>query len=194
VNDDPSRDVQKNLIFDNSARIERTYDVAAAYRLARAEVRVQLPLGALSACGKTWSFRAPRAHEIVGSNPTMLTEFHCGGVRAGTGRRLLIVVAQVRFLSPQLDRLRKSSGRMRSLSRKQVRDEFPLCVRVPRLPPEEIMCPWPSGKGARLPPWIGGFDSRGALWIGSVAQRQSRCLLGISSWVRVPPVTPLNAG
>ena len=37
------------------------------------EVRVQLPLGA------------------------------CGGVRAGTGRRLLTVPTQVRFLSPQLE-------------------------------------------------------------------------------------------
>ena len=36
------------LIFNNSARNSRTHDVAAAYRLARAEVRVQLPLGAFS--------------------------------------------------------------------------------------------------------------------------------------------------
>ena len=32
--------------FDNSARNSSTHDVAAAYRLAKAEVRVQLPLGA----------------------------------------------------------------------------------------------------------------------------------------------------
>ena len=51
----------------------------------------------------------PRGHEIVGSNPTTLTENSCGGVRAGTGRRLLTVTTQVRFLSPQLDEW-KSSG------------------------------------------------------------------------------------
>ena len=78
--------------------------------------------------------RVPRAHENVGSNPTTLTEEHCGGVRAGTGRRLLIVTTQVRFLSPQLNEW-KSSGWMRSLPRKQVSRESGLWVRVPRLPP-----------------------------------------------------------
>ena len=55
--------------------------------------------------------RVPRAHENVGSNPTTLTEIHCGGVRAGTGPGApgLIVTTQVRFLSPQLDE-GKSSG------------------------------------------------------------------------------------
>ena len=51
----------------------RAHDVTAACRLAMPEVRVQLPLGA------------------------------CGGVRAGTGRRLLTAPTQVRFLSPQLE-------------------------------------------------------------------------------------------
>ena len=35
-----------SLIFDNSARLFCTHDVAAACCLARAEVRVRLPLGA----------------------------------------------------------------------------------------------------------------------------------------------------
>lgn len=78
----------------------RTHDVAEAYRLAMAEVRVQLPLGALLQLR-----RRPR----------------CGGVRAGTGRRLLIVMTQVRFLSPQLDQLWKPSDWMRNLPRKQAR-------------------------------------------------------------------------
>ena len=43
----------------------------------------------------------PRAHEIAGSNPAVLTLF-CGGTRAGTGRRLLTAPTQVRFLPPQL--------------------------------------------------------------------------------------------
>ena len=42
----------------------------------------------------------PRAHEIAGSNPAILT--YCGGTRAGTGRRLLTAPTQVRFLPPQL--------------------------------------------------------------------------------------------
>ena len=51
-------------------------------------------------------------------------------------------------------------------------------------------CPWPSGKGSRLPTWRGGFDSRRALsnTCGSVAQRQSGRLLSDSAWVRVPLV------
>ena len=47
-----------------------------------AEVRVRLPLGALdSGRGKVWPLfrvetgRVPRTHEIVGSNPAVLTEF-----------------------------------------------------------------------------------------------------------------------
>src|SRR5438445_12918371 len=53
---------------------------------------------------RTWEsleFRVPRAHEIAGSNPAVMT-VHCGGFRAGTGRRLLIAPTQVRFLPPQL--------------------------------------------------------------------------------------------
>ena len=41
------------------------------------EVRVQLPLNALRF--RTWEslvFRVPREHEIVGPNPTVLTEQH----------------------------------------------------------------------------------------------------------------------
>ena len=96
------------------------HDVAAACCLARAEERVRLPLGAL--VFRTWESlasvyltarRVPRAHEIAGSNPAVLT--YCGGSRAGTGRRLLTAPTQVRFLPPQL------------------------------------ACPWPSGRGARLP-------------------------------------------
>ncbi len=62
------------LIFDNSAHATSAHDVAAAYCLAMAEERVRLPLGALNI--RTWEslgFRVLRAHEIVGSNPTVLT-------------------------------------------------------------------------------------------------------------------------
>ncbi len=47
------------LLFDNSARTESTYDVAAAYRLARADVRVRLPLGAMSFA---WIVRSENGH------------------------------------------------------------------------------------------------------------------------------------
>jgi hypothetical protein len=66
--------------------LQRTHDVAAACRPARAEVRVQLPLGAFSfawhagpadgcrpAMWESLEIRVPRAHESVGSNPTTLT-------------------------------------------------------------------------------------------------------------------------
>ena len=40
-----------------------------------ADVRVQLPLGTLSGCGKAWSFRLLREQEIAGSNPAAPTRF-----------------------------------------------------------------------------------------------------------------------
>jgi hypothetical protein len=67
-----------------SLTIEKDYeasahDVAAAYCLAMAEARVQLPLGALaSAHGKAWQFRRFREPEIVGSNPTAPTRLRWG--------------------------------------------------------------------------------------------------------------------
>ena len=56
------------------------HDVAAAYCLAMAEVRVRLPLGALEF--RTWGSLASRVfrkHEIAGSNPAVLTDvIRCG--------------------------------------------------------------------------------------------------------------------
>jgi hypothetical protein len=49
------------------------HDVAAACRLAMAEVRVRLPLGTLPGCGKAWLFRLLREQEIAGSNPAIPT-------------------------------------------------------------------------------------------------------------------------
>jgi hypothetical protein len=54
-------------------RSYRAHDVAAACRLAMAEVRVRLPLGTLSGCRKAWSFRLLREQEIAGSNPAIPT-------------------------------------------------------------------------------------------------------------------------
>ena len=68
--------------FGTSIRTCRTHDVAAAYRLARAEVRVQLPLGAfvgtdVPAYNGVWEsleIRVVRDHESIGSNPITPTD------------------------------------------------------------------------------------------------------------------------
>ena len=90
------------LFFDNSIRIQCTHDVAAAYCLAMADVRVRLPLGAFveSACRKVWEsacFGSRRSSVQI--RPRRLD---CGGARVGTGERLLTAPSQVRFLPPQL--------------------------------------------------------------------------------------------
>ena len=73
--------------FDNSAHHVGTHDVAAACRLAMAEVRVQLPLGALQN-SRTWEslvFRRFREPEIVGSTPAVLTCIAVGPVLVRAG-------------------------------------------------------------------------------------------------------------
>ena len=115
-----SRPVLCVWFFDNSVR-SGTHDVAAAYRLARAEVRVQLPLGAFAfACawrvnefqrvgkpGKSAGHRREerwsRAHENVGSNPTTLTWLRYCGEAKRSGGSLLRSSLQVRLLPPQLE-------------------------------------------------------------------------------------------
>src|SRR5262249_23140075 len=119
--------------------------VTAAYCLAMADARVRLPLGAFrSAYGKAWQFRSPR-RQIVGSNPTAPTRLRWGPCwygqapvkrtdtgsipvtaaerknlrgRLTVGSDALNVLMLVRFQPPQLQR--KSSGWMRTLSRKQL--------------------------------------------------------------------------
>lgn len=113
--------------------------------------------------------RVARGHETVGSNPATRTDVMrwvlCWYGKATVNRRdagsIPATAAGYQW---------KSSGRMRSLPRKQVRAKCPLWVQVPRLPLDcDHTCPWPSGKGASLPSWTGGFDSRRALfiWVGS---------------------------
>lgn len=90
--------------------IRRAHDVAAAYRLAMAEARVQLPLGAfdMQDVGKPGIPRASGARDrrFKSGRP----DYRCGGTRAGTGRRLLIAPTQVRFLPPQPLRKGKPMG------------------------------------------------------------------------------------
>ena len=74
------------LILDNSAHATSAHDVAAAYCLAMAEVRVRLPLGALYL--RMWeslAFRVRREHEIAGSNPAILTDDAVGPVLVRAG-------------------------------------------------------------------------------------------------------------
>jgi hypothetical protein len=61
--------------FGDYSLTTSAHDVAAAYCLAMAEVRVRLPLGALKL--RVWgslASRVPREYEIAGSNPAILTE------------------------------------------------------------------------------------------------------------------------
>ena len=160
----------------------------AAYCLAMAEVWVRFPLGALDL--RVWeslAFRVLREHEIVGSNPTILTDLMrwvpCWYGRATVNRFVAgSIPASAAFAErkgkPIGDGSRFESGRAISLESSTLS------------PSAYITCSWPSGKGSRLPTWRGEFDSRRALFrlIGSVAQRQSRCLLSTSARVRVPPV------
>src|SRR3954466_11490779 len=62
-------------LFDNSGDGDSAHDVAAAYRLAMADVRVRLPLGTSfdSGCGKAWPIRLPWEQESAGSNPAIPT-------------------------------------------------------------------------------------------------------------------------
>ena len=76
----------------------RAHDVAVACCLAMAEVRVRLPLGAL----RRWGDKEPGKQQLLVSPAPSLSFSDCGGARAGTGRRLLTVLTQVRFLPPQL--------------------------------------------------------------------------------------------
>ena len=131
-----------------------------------AEVRVRLPLGALHKqdVGKPGIPRASGARDrrFKSGRP----DCDCGGVCVGTGRRLLSVTSQVRFLPPQL------YGRASQLAMapRSNRDELHSLEGSTPFP-SACTCPWPIGRGTSLPSWTGGFDSRRALlvWVGSSA-------------------------
>ncbi len=64
------------LIFDNLVEPTKgVHGVVVTHLLAKEELRVRFSLDALqlSGCGKAWLLRVLREHEIVGSNPTILT-------------------------------------------------------------------------------------------------------------------------
>ena len=66
------------LIFDNLVEPTKgVHGVVVTHLLAKEELRVRFSLDALrlSGCGKAWLLRVLREHEIVGSNPTILTEY-----------------------------------------------------------------------------------------------------------------------
>ena len=81
----------------------------------------------------------------------------CGGACVGTGRRLLSVTSQVRFLPPQL----YGRASQPAMAPRSKRDELHgLEGSTPS--PSAYTCPWPIGRGTSLPSWTGGFDSRRA--------------------------------
>ena len=123
-----------------------------------AEVRVRLPLGALNKqdVGKPGIPRASGARDrrFKSGRP----DCDCGGVCVGTGRRLLSVTSQVRFLPPQL------YGRASQLAMAAAPKAVELHSLEGSTPsPSACTCPWPIGRGTSLPSWTGGFDSRRAL-------------------------------
>ncbi len=145
-----------------------------------AEVRVRLPLGAHDfRVWESMAFRSPR-RQTAGSDPAILTSNrsppsdergcraravaylqHCGGSCTGTGGRLLIASMQVRFLPPQLY---GRSSRLATAPRSNRDELHGLEGSTPSPSASSNLCPWPSGKGSRLPTWRGGFDSRRALY------------------------------
>lgn len=163
---------------------KRAHDVAAACRLAMAEVRVQLPLGALSKqdVGKPGIPRASGARER--GFKSRRPDFHCGGIRAGTGRRLLTAPTQVRFLPPQPLRKGKPTG---DGSRPESGRAMSLEGSTPS--PSALLCPWPSGRGTGLPTRQGGFDSRRALW-NAIGDRLVVGRLALNQETEVRPLLP----
>ena len=67
-------------LFDNPASATRAHDVAEAYRLAMAEVRVRLPLGTSFGAWESLAIRLVRDQESTGSNPAASTRFPQTGV------------------------------------------------------------------------------------------------------------------
>ena len=71
----PSGPTRSVWIFDNLARTCSAHDVAVACCSARAVGSVQIRLGALYfSVWESLEIRVPWEHEIVGSNPTTLTD------------------------------------------------------------------------------------------------------------------------
>ncbi len=76
-------------VFDNPDAVFGAHDVAAAYRLAMADVRVRLPLGTWSIrdVGKPGLIRLLREQEVAGSNPAIPTESLGGIGKTGVAER-----------------------------------------------------------------------------------------------------------
>ncbi len=147
-----------------------------------AEVRVRLPLGALGCqdVGKSGIPRASGARDRWFKSSRPDSSFRCGQMV-----RQLPVKETSEGSSPSTGAFDKTEGQAGPI-RASMPDRCPrwqpprkrssvtaLRVRLPLLPLMTTLCPWPSGKGSRLPTWRGGFDSRRALfqfvWVGSSA-------------------------
>jgi hypothetical protein len=153
-----------------------------------AEVRVRLPLGALHKqdVGKPGIPRASGARDrrFKSGRP----DCDCGGACVGTGRRLLSVTSQVRFLPPQL------YGRASQLAMapRSNRDELhSLEGSTPS--PSACTCPWPIGSGTSFPSWTGGFDSRRALCLSGDGLTVRFLALNQAMRVRFPLPVPRHS-
>ena len=72
--------------IDNLVVIESAHDVTAACCLARAEERVQFPLGAhVFGAWERWKVHVLREHEDAGSTPAAPTDFAVGPVLVRVG-------------------------------------------------------------------------------------------------------------
>ena len=157
-----------------------------------ADVRVRFPLGALNL--RVWESlvlaRASGARDrwFKSSHPDLVKD--CGGTRAGTGRRPLTALTQVRFLPLQLLNTRtEGQANWRWHPARTGTSFTALRVRLPLLPltnsvllaERQRLQASNLARRVRFPQSTLQID-------GSVAQRQSRCLLSTSARVRVPPV------
>jgi hypothetical protein len=112
------------LIFDNLISNKASaHDVAAAYCLAMADVRVRLPLGAL-AIGVWESLAIPPAPE-AGDRwfKSNCADFNCGGATAGSCARLLNAYPAGSIPASAAFEMEGQANWRWQLSRKQSSDE-----------------------------------------------------------------------
>ena len=202
-------DTEDSFRDDNSAHHNAPDDVAAACRLAMAEVRVRLPLGAFRVPNESvrqhtsrdvsqrhGSFRArrqdvgkPGIPRVSGARDRRFKsghpDFDCGGTRVGTSRRLLTALTQVRFLPPQLCNTEGQANWRWQPPRKRSSDEpwgfDSLTFRFVR--------PWPTGKGAGLPSWQAGSIPAGRSE-NVIGDRSAAGRLALNQKTEVRPLLP----
>ena len=137
--------------------------------------------------GKAWPFRVLRKHEIAGSNPAVLTDT----IRCGRVVRRLPVKETIGGSIPPTGASINGRASQLAMAPRSNRDELHgLEGSTPSL--SAFMCPWPSGKGSRLPTWRGGFDSHRALF--EIGDRLMVGHLSLNQEVKVQSLLPELVG